>query len=359
MIVHVASGREWRGGQRQVWLLTRELNRLGIRQVLITGAHSELARRVSDEGVRVRGIRWRIGLDPRVVVTIHEELRKGPAILHAHDAHALTLAGLGRLGRLGRRPPLIVTRRVTFPLRRRGFWTRADRVIAISGAVRAALVDHGVSAERIVVIPSAVDLGAMRGQAAVDLQARLHLPAGTPLALNIAALTPEKDHETLLDAAARAHTMLPSLHWVIIGDGPLRDDIRRRIRELHLESSVSLLGFVAEPDRFLPHASVFVLTSRAEGLGSSVLAAWARGVPVVATRVGGLAELLADGDGLAVEPGDAAGLAEAVTRVVADSTLHTDLARRGRAAVQRYDVGGMAERVLTVYRSCAYGLDGS
>ncbi len=359
-VVHVASGREWRGGQRQVWLLARELQRLGLRdQVVVTTAGSELARRVEAEGVRVHAARWTAGLDPRALFAIRRELAVGPALLHAHDAHALTLAGLARLGRPGRREPLVVTRRVTFPLRRPGLWTRADRVIAISSAVGAALRASGVSAHRIEVIPSGVDLATPATHGSATLRANLGLAPGTPLALNIAALTPEKDHGTLLQAAALARRTLPTLHWAIAGDGPLREDIGRRIRELGLERSVSLLGFVPEPDRLLQEASVFVLCSTAEGLGSSVLAAWARDVPVVATRIDGLGELLESGAGVAAEPRDPASLAEGVLKIVTDAALQEEMARRGRAEVQGYAIGRVAERVLTVYRSCAYSLDQS
>jgi hypothetical protein len=132
-VVHVASGREWRGGQRQVWLLARELARTGaVEQVVVTGAASELARRLDDERIPVHCARWTAGLDPRVLPSIVSESRSDHAVLHAHDAHALTLAGIG--ARLTG-TPFIATRRVDFPLRRRGFWGRADRVIAISRAV--------------------------------------------------------------------------------------------------------------------------------------------------------------------------------------------------------------------------------
>ena len=82
-IVHVASGREWRGGQRQVWLLARELGRLGVTQVVVTGGGTELARRLQSSGVRVRAAAWRAGLDPRVIWSILKELRGRPAVLHA------------------------------------------------------------------------------------------------------------------------------------------------------------------------------------------------------------------------------------------------------------------------------------
>jgi glycosyltransferase involved in cell wall biosynthesis len=358
-IVHVASGREWRGGQRQVWLLARELRRLGLqRQTIITTEGSELARRLADDGLSVRAVRWRAGLDLRALWAVRQELRasRAPALVHAHDAHALTLAGLARLGRS---VPLIVTRRVTFPIRRAGFWTRADRIIAISAAVGDALAARGVSPERVHVIPSGVDLASPRHEPAAVLRGCLGVTDGTALALNIAALTPEKDHKTLLDAAVLVRERLPQLRWIVVGEGPLREKLEERLRALALEQHVSLLGAVPDPERLLPEVTMLVLSSTAEGLGSSVLAAWARGVPVVGTRVGGLGELLASGAGLSVEPRDAPALADAVVRLATDHHLHAELVRRGRVEVERYDVRGMAERVLAVYRSCAYCLDGS
>ncbi len=139
-IVHVASGREWRGGQRQVWLLAHELQHRGIDQVVVTSRGSELARRLEACGVRVRLTRWQAGLDPRVIWPILQELRR-PALLHAHDAHALTMAGTCALLT---RSPVVVTRRVTFPLRGRFFWKRACRVIVISRAVRDQLIQDGL-----------------------------------------------------------------------------------------------------------------------------------------------------------------------------------------------------------------------
>ena len=141
-VVHVASGREWRGGQRQVWLLARELQRGGLtEQVVVTGVGTELAARLQQDGVRVREVAWRIGLDSRVLLPLLQEVRAGAALLHAHDGHAVTLAGLAAL-LTG--TPLVATRRVDFRLRRPGFWRRASRVIAISSAVADVLLDDGL-----------------------------------------------------------------------------------------------------------------------------------------------------------------------------------------------------------------------
>ena len=353
-IVHVASGREWRGGQRQVWLLAGALDRLGAEQVVVTGVATELARRLESSGIRIRPAAWRAGLDPRVLWPILQELRRARAVVHAHDAHSLSLAGLcsALTG-----APLVVTRRVVFPLRRRGFWLRAQRVIAISRAVRDALVADGVSSDRIVVIPSAVDLEPR--PAKIGPPRAEGLPERGRIALSLAALTPEKEQSTMVAAAARLVRDLPDLHWVIVGEGPLRAELERQIAEAGLTDRFHLAGQRSDPHSLLASADLCVLSSASEGLGSSILAAMALGVPVVATRVGGIPELLGSGAGLMVPRGDSGAFADAVRRVLTEPDLGQNLARIGRIEAQRYSVSGMAEQVLGVYRSCVHSLEGS
>jgi glycosyltransferase involved in cell wall biosynthesis len=355
-IVHVASGREWRGGQRQVWLLAGALGRTGAEQVVVTGRGTELARRLQSSGVRVRPATWQAGLDPRVLWPILQELRRPQAVLHAHDAHSLSLAGVcsALTG-----APLIVTRRVIFPLRRRGFWLRARRVIAISQAVRDTLVAAGVSPDRIAIIPSAVDIEDVPDPGRAAIRHALGLPENGRLAISLAALTPEKDQSTLVRAAALLVRDLPDLHWVIAGEGPLRGSLERRIAEAGLTHRFHLIGQLPDPHTVLRGADVCVLSSTSEGLGSSILAAMALGVPVVATRVGGIPELLGTGAGLMVSPGDASGFAAAVQRVLTEPQLGENLIGIARREVTRFSVHGMAERVLGVYRSCVHSIDGS
>jgi glycosyltransferase involved in cell wall biosynthesis len=350
-IVHVASGREWRGGQRQVWLLARELGRRGITQVVVTRSDSELARRLRSAGVRVRPVRWSAGLDPRVLPAIFRELRHQSAILHAHDPHALTLAGICAAVSGA---PLVATRRVTFPLRRKAFWGRAERVIAISGAVREALAHDGISPERLSVIPSAVDLTELRAGAAPDIRTRFDLPEKGQVAVSLGALTPEKDQFTLIEAAALLVRDLPALHWVIVGDGPLRSALQGRIERLGLAERFHLVGQLPDPHSALAGADVFVLSSLDEGLGSSVLAAMALNVPVVATRVGGVPELLASGAGAMVPARSPAQLAAAVHRVLSEPGYAAELIRNAGRQLGRFTVSAMAERVVEVYRSCAF-----
>jgi len=334
-----------------VWLLARELARSrAFPQIIVTGRHTHLVERLRADGVPVRECDWDAGLDPRVLLAIATELRSGPALLHAHDAHALTLAGV--VAALSR-TPLVVTRRVDFPLRRRGFWRRADRVIAISEAVARVLRDDGIDPRRIVVIHSGVDLAEARRAAPAGFRGDLGLSEGARLAVNVGALVPHKDHSTLLRAAAHLRERFPSLHWAIAGEGPLRGQLENLREQLGLGERVHLLGHVPTPLNLLAEADVFVMSSREEGLGTSVLDAMACGIPVASTTAGGLPEMLADGAGILVPPGEPEALAGAVAALLDDPEKHRAVRDRARMIVQGFSAERMAEQVATVYRSCA------
>ncbi len=347
-VVHVASGREWRGGQNQVLLLARALQRTGlVRQTVVTGRGSELARRLAEAGVPVSDTGWDAALDPRALARTWREAAPAGTILHAHDAHALVLAGLARR-RHGR---LVVTRRVDFHLRRPGFWARADRVIAISEAVRRVLVADGIASERISVIHSGIDPAAVRGLPSAGLRGRLRLAPETPLVLNIAALVPHKDQGTLLAAAAALRESRPDVHWAVAGEGPLRPELEAAIIRLGLAGRVHLLGAVPGAAALLQEADVFVLSSREEGLGTSVLDAMACRIPVAATRAGGIPEMLEGGAGLLVPPGDGPALAQAVLSLITDPATRARVLAQADARLTAFTDNRMTERVLRVYRS--------
>jgi len=338
-VVHVASGREWRGGQHQVLLLARALHQRGVRVAVVTGAGGELAHRLADADVPLHAVPWQLGLDPRVALALRRLVRAG-TIVHAHDSHAHALATF-----VARRrdAPVIVTRRVTFPIRHPRRYRAAAAVIAISSAVRHEVIAAGCDPRRVHVVPSAIDPDDVA-------------PAGertehaVPLVVCIAALAPEKGVDTLLAAAAELRDSHPELRWLVVGAGPEHAALTRMRSELRLESIVEFaLGDT--PADALRRATIAVQPSRAEGLGSAVLQAIALGVPVVASDAGGLPEALAHGGGVLVRREDASQLAAAVSRLLEHPAEREALGAAGRTAADHYSVDRMVERTLDVYRS--------
>ena len=347
-VLHVDSGREYRGGQDQVRLLARALARAAdVEQRLVTRRGSELARRAASDDVVVREVPWGPGLDPRAWWRlVVEALAWHPDVIHAHNNHAVTVAVWARrfLG-LARQasPPIVATRRVVFPVRPRSALRHADRVVAVSQAVRTALLAAGLPPGEIAVVYDGIDPDEVRRAARLPLgiRAMLGLAPGTPLAVNVAVLEPAKDHATLVRAAAVASALHPALHWVIAGSGPGRPALEREIGRLGIGERVHLLGHTERPDTLISEGDVLVMSSRDEGLGSVVLHALALGKPVVATAAGGLPEVVPPDRVVAV--GDAEALARAVVRAV-EHPAPVPLPPQFTAAA-------MAAGVLAAYRS--------
>lgn len=339
-VLHVDSGREWRGGQQQVWLLYRELARHAeVEQALITKQDSELARRVAADGGQIQGTAWEIGLDPRAWWQLRRTISSfRPDVIHVHDSHALTLAATVAMGRT-----LVATRRVDFHVGRFGAWRRPDRIIAVSAAVKRVLTSDGIAPDAVVVIPDGIDPEEVRAASTPPLGIRrqLRLPEKTPLAVNAAALVDHKDQRTLVRAANYARTLEPDLHWVIAGDGPLRGALHAEITRLGLADRAYLVGYIDRVDALITEASVFVMSSKEEGFGSVLLNALALGRPIVATAAGGIPEVL---------PADVlvpVGASEALAHRVVDA-LHNPTVL---PFPPRFTASSVAGQVLEVYQA--------
>jgi len=324
-----------------VRLLCRELAREpGVEQILVTKRGSELARRAAADGTTVSETPWGWGLDPRAWFRCNLAISEfKPDIVHAHDAHALWMAG-----HTVRDTRLVATRRVDFHVGRFSTWRRADRIIAISGAVKNVLAADGMPTTEVTVVPDGIDPDETRRAAArpLDVRAQLGLPAATPLAVNVAALVDHKDQRTLIRAAQHARATRPDLHWVIAGEGALRGSLTAEIARLGLADRVHLLGYVDPADALIREADVFVMSSKEEGLGSVILNALALGKPVVATAAGGIPELLPP-EAL-VPVGDAEGLAGKVVAALSHPASRIPFP-------ERFTARAMAQGVLAVYRS--------
>jgi len=348
-VVHLASGREWRGGQRQVLILARGLTGLPeVESTVVTGEGSALARRLTAARVSTFMTPWSIGLDPRVAFFAMGALQPN-SILHAHDSHAHTIADA--LSRMRGYSPVVVTRRVVVPIRNPQRYQRASAVIAISGAVRDLLVRARIDPAKIHLVPDAVDRADL-DQVRPWPDSVAPFPPDRPTIVCIAALTREKGVDLLVAAAAALRTTHPSAHWIVLGEGPERGALEAQAATLGVTDRVSFAGFVPHPERVLREATVAVQPSRAEGLGSSVLDALALGIPVVATRAGGLPDALAHGGGVLVA-GEPAELSRAVAHLLDDGAARAALSTAGRAAAREFSVERLVERTLDVYRSVA------
>ena len=349
-ICHLDTERSWRGGEQQLLYLAEGLRKAGDENVIAARPGSELAKRARDNGFDLLGVRPWTEWSPLCALKLRRALLSGGFhVLHAHTGHA---AALGALATVGTRVPLIVARRVDFHLSRnpltRWKYARAARVLTVSAAIRGVLIEDGVPADKITVVRSGID----PARAAVEPGRRdeLGLPGSGPLVGQIAALAPHKDPFNFLRAMALVKQDFRDAHGVMVGTGPLRDRVKREIERLDLGKTVILTGFREDAPRLLKHFDVFVLSSYLEGLGTSILDAMATGIPVVATRTGGIPEMVEDHvSGLLVPPRDHRALARAIIEVLGQRPLRDRVKSAGLRVVERFKIASMVDATRSVY----------
>jgi L-malate glycosyltransferase len=224
-------------------------------------------------------------------------------------------------------------------LANRLFLSRRDRVVGVGEAVRQALIhNEGIPGRRVGVLYNGIDVDAFG--AAVDRSAaRRELGVGPDdfVLLQVARLDYLKDHATAVRTLARVVAQAPQVRLVLVGDGPERAGVEAQLHALNVTDKVRFLGTRADVARLLHGADAFLLTSISEGIPLTVIEAMAAGLPVIATDVGGLREVVDDGvTGLLAPAKDDAALASHVLRLAADADLRRAMGDAGRARAKRY-----------------------
>jgi glycosyltransferase involved in cell wall biosynthesis len=361
-VLHVDTGVTWRGGQQQVLLLLTDLAARGVRTEIVVRHGSVLGERAEAAGITVRRLSMRGDHDPRASFSLaHMAARSGVSLLHAHTAHAhsllLPVAAARRL-------PLVVTRRNMLaqsrsefprrwvdPLFTRFKYRRATRILCVSHAVLEEMVSLGCSRERLVFAPSAVVAPRSLPSQMRDRGSETN---GRPAARLVAvgSLDETKSYDVLLEALAILRGRRHDVTLAIAGDGPLRERLEGNARRLGVQAAVWFLGDVADPTALLASADLFVHPSRSEGTAGAILHALALRLPVVATAVGGIPEVLGHGSrGLLVPPDDPRSLAAACRTVLRDPVSARSLAERGRDYVLSvHTVERMVNTTVEVYQ---------
>ena len=313
----------------------------------------EFAHELEERGVPLDAVRLRADVDPLAFGDVAAHLsRRQPRILHTHLVHADVYGQLA--GTMTRVPLRLSTKHGFNEFREGRFFGLADRTvgslahvhIAISQGLAHYLAEtEGFDEERFVVVHYGIS--ARDGASPYS---------GTePRLLCVGRLIPIKGHLVLLRALARARLRVPGLMLDIAGRGPLEPSLKAFARELGIEDAVRFLGFVAPVERAIEDAAIIVVPSLGEGFGMVALEAMERARPVIASAVGGLPEIVADGEtGVVVPPADADALAEAMVVLAGDLERSAAMGLTGRKrALAEFTPERSAERIEELYRDGA------
>ncbi len=250
-------------------------------------------------------------------------------------------------------PLLVRTRHLNIPLRRNILnfvHYLPDLYITCGENMRHTLVDTcGFPADRVVSIPTGVDERFFDVQRNPGERARYGLYDQVPVVVNVGILRRVKGHEVTLKAAKAVLQSIPDARFLIVGDGPLLQSLEKMTEDLGIDEAVIFTGFVDDVAGIYASADVAVLSSWSEGLPQSMLQAMAAGVPVVATRVGGVPEVIADGrNGILVGAGEDKAMAEGIVKLLREKNFAHGLALKARETVR--EKHAMGQTILKTER---------
>jgi L-malate glycosyltransferase len=362
--LHIDTARTWRGGQNQVLLTVNGLRAIGHRAALVAHPDGELRRQAS-EGLELIPIAPRTEMDLSAAWRLSRVLKRlAPDVIHAHDPHGVAMAALAlSLGapsrQSARAPALVASRRVDFHLKQNSFsrwkYRQVDCFMAASDAIRQMLVADGVAPDRAMTVHEGIDVEHVEAAPRVNVHEAFWLPHDAPVVGNVAALVPHKGQRHLIDAAHLVVQELPDARFVILGEGELREPLERQVRDYHLEKHVLLPGFRTDVLGCIKGFDLFAMSSVTEGLGTSLLDAMACARAIVATRAGGIPEIVEDGiNGRLVAPRDHKAMAAAIVGLLKDRPLRDRFGAAGLTRVRaRFTVERMVAQTAAAYARLA------
>lgn len=349
---------EWRGGQNQALLTLRGLRAQGHPAELLAVCGGALARRAAAEEIPVHTVN-RCGARFRAAFLLRR-LVAGERfdLVHSNEPHALTAAWLARAyGRV----PLVVSRRVAYPLQNNPLalsrYRAARRILAVSRFVAQSVIASGLAPDRVEVLYEGAEVPPLPSpDARRQARQRWRLSERETLLGCVSYLLPEKGQHLLIRALPTLRAQFPACQVLLAGDGRCLKRLERLVRELHLESAVHFAGFVEDVPQVYAALDVFVFPSLAEPLGTSLLAAMAYALPVVAVGRGGVPEIVEhERSGLLVPEPEPRGIAAAVARLLQDPGFSRRLGLAARETIQRrFAADRMVENTARIYeRLCS------
>lgn len=354
-ILHVVSSLKVGGMEQLVVRIAAGQRQRGYEASILSLRPGDLAIDAENAGIPVRllnssGPLTRIGRAASVF------LNHGVGIIHAHNATSLWYT---RLGKKLTGSPVVITchgrLREDARVGTEAEWKSTDAVVAVSNETAKGF-DRPSLKNKLSVIYNGMDSpeparsrGQVRAELGIDER---------PVVIIVARIDGMKGHDTLLRAAAVVKQHGRSITTLIVGNGVVEHEMKALARELGIESEVRFLGYRTDVTDLLAASDIFALPSRTEGLPISALEAMAQGLPVIATPVGGVPELVEDGrTGILIPVDDPKSLSEAIERLVGESLLRSSMGDAGRRRVAgQFSFDGMLDQYDALYHELALAL---
>lgn len=297
-VLHISTAKTWRGGEQQIAYLFSASRHLGIENILFCPRASALLQHAVDNHYHHYTF-VKFNLNPFAAFRLYRLTKKLRIdLIHIHDAHAHNLVFLAYLLG-GLKTSCVLHRRVDFPIQ--SHWLSSwkynlpiiKKIICVSEFVQNMVARSVIHTEKLCTIYSGIDTsGIIPTPGKQNLHQLFHLPAHYKIIANVAAIAPHKDYYTWVNTVYLLKD-IPDLHFIIFGDpGRAWPDLKAYIQAKGLERIISLAGFRNDLEHYFSEISVLLVSSKEEGLNTSILDAFVKGVPVVSTNAGGIPEIV-------------------------------------------------------------------
>lgn len=357
-VLHLSSEKTWRGGEQQIAYLIEASREMGVEVVVAVRRHSDFETWCRQAGLDVHAMGFRNGLDLLTAKSVADLVKRcGAQLVHVHSGKSHSIAYLA--SKLGLSVPIIVHRRVDFSLKTSGpslgkyNHPQVKAIICVSHAIADMVRQAVARPDRVHVVHSGIDFARFAEAHTNEgwLRRELNLSASTWLIGNVSALAPHKDYPTFLRTAKRVCASHRDVHFVIAGEGDERGPLEKMVESEGIQKRVTFLGFRKNVPGLLAELDLFLMTSKTEGLGTTIIDAMHSRLPVVATRAGGIPELVKNGvNGYLCKPGDDACLADRVGALLNDPAMRTAMGDAGHSHSAAFGKNEMARAVVEVYR---------
>ena len=357
-VLHIDTGYGWRGGQQQAFYLHSMLEDEFVDSIMLCQPGSEMSRLCKEHGLRYETVKMRGELDFIAVYHIAKIVNKeGIDIVHCHCAHSLSLGVLTKFFLI--KLVLIAARRVDFPIKNNIFsrfkykTNLVNHIVCISQNIKDIMIAAGIDEDKLSLIHSGVDTDkyADLSDAKTPLELQEHINKKTIIG-TVAALTGHKDYPTLLKAAYLVLADRDDCVFIALGDGKDKAEIFALKEKLGLEDKFIYAGYKENVGDYLAFFNYFVLASKKEGLGTSVLDAMSAGIPVIACASGGIPEMINHNEnGLLVEKKNPQDLALKINYALNHPEEMQSFAEKSKEVVKEFSIRNTIKKNADLYKN--------
>jgi len=345
---------ELRGGQNQALLTAKGMRESGHDAQLVAIRDSPLAQRAAQAGIPVYEVDTRAKRAHAALVLRKLLSQKQFDVVHANEPHALTATWLAGAYK---KVPVIASRRVAYPLQKNVIaqkrYRLAKRILAVSHFVAASVVESGIPADNVEVVYEGVEVPAMvTSDARKRARQRWSVTVDEHLIGCVGYLLPEKGQETVVRAMPAVRAKFPRTRLLLAGDGPCRERLKALTKQFGLQDAIIFAGFVEDVAQVYAALDIFVFPSLAEPLGTSLLAAMAWRLPVLAVASGGVPEYVDDGEnGLLVAESKPDLVTDGIVRLLSNDSLREHVREKARRKMEsQFSASCMVQNTLRAYQ---------